>query len=73
MHVLPNKLLTTMDATYLDTQVLVLGAIDQITAHIFQGTYIPGGQSDTDAVNRGGISTLGLLNIFASSSLQNRK
>lgn len=59
-----------MTNIYLDAQVLVLSTVDQIAAHIFQRTYVSGGQSDTDAMNGGRISALGLLNILRSSSLK---
>merc|ERR1719381_452683 len=36
----------------LHLQLLVLGAPDQVLAHLFQGLHIPGGESDPDPVDR---------------------
>lgn len=35
----------------LHLQLLVLGAPDEVTADLFQGLDVPGGQSDSDAVD----------------------
>lgn len=56
--------------SYLDTQILVLGTVDQVAAHVLQGANVPWGQSDTNAVHRRRIAAMGLLNILGSSSLQ---
>lgn len=49
--------------TYLYTQLLFFGAIDQIGADLLQGAHVAGGKRDTDAMDRRDFC-LRLLDVF---------
>ena len=44
----------------LGPELLLLGALDQVRAHLLQGLDVPRGEGDADTVNRGFIAAGGL-------------
>lgn len=60
------RLLNTTSSllSHLNAELLFLGSVDEVSAHLLQGAHVAGGQGDPDAVDGRDLS-LGLLNVLA--------
>ena len=56
----------------LGPELLLLGALDQVRAHLLQGLDVPRGEGDADTVNRGFVAAGGLGVLVSRLKKQDR-